>query len=250
MSSSISLLYLGEIPKKQFLSSTQFSYGFLYLMAWIMIAISMILSSVFVFYFIRDLQKVTISIGFERYFSLWECVFMVNRVLSVFICVSPCPSDHDDFKRFQPMEGIEHNFHIIMLFSDQRIWDTGITLSWRIDEAIQENRWGYWFRSKRISMPWIVTIKHVISCSGSVWNGLQCNRWIASDDLFKEKRHLLTRTESHKKDLRRPRMKWRKASELVCPTTALGSIVLLQSLLKVIFNNMYDVISDSCNILH
>ena len=120
-----------------------------------MIAISMLLSTIFVFDLFRDLQKVTSWIGFERYFSLQECVLMVNRVrspLSVFICVSQCLSDHDDFKRFQPMEGIRHNFHIIMLFFDQRIWDLGITHSWRIDEAIQENRWRYWFQSKRISM--------------------------------------------------------------------------------------------------
>ncbi|CAG7908336.1 unnamed protein product [Brassica rapa] len=34
--------------------------------------------------------------------------------------------------------------------------------------------------------------------------------WIASNDLLREKRHLLTRIESHKQDLTRPRTKWRK----------------------------------------
>lgn len=51
----------------------------------------------------------------------------------------------------------------------------------------------YWSQSKRISTPWTGIIKHVISCSGSVRDGLRCNRWIVSNDLFKEERHLLTR---------------------------------------------------------
>ncbi|CAH8388160.1 unnamed protein product [Eruca vesicaria subsp. sativa] len=110
--------------------------------------------------------------------------------------------------------------------------------------------WLYRFQNKRISMPWIITTKHVISCSGSVWDGLRCNRWIASNDLFIEKRHLFIRIESHKKDLERPKTKWRKASESAYPTNALGSIVLLLSLLKVHLNNMFDVIFDSCNMLH
>ncbi|CAN7029227.1 unnamed protein product [Brassica rapa subsp. trilocularis] len=110
--------------------------------------------------------------------------------------------------------------------------------------------WLYWVQSKRISMPWMVTIKHVISCSGSVWDGLRCNRWIASNDLLREKMHLLTRIESHKQDLTRPRTKWRKASESACSTNALGSIVLLLSLLKVFINSMFCIIYDSCNMLH
>ncbi|KAL0759603.1 hypothetical protein Bca101_075753 [Brassica carinata] len=117
---------------------------------------------------------------------------------------------------------------------------------------LQQNKlkiWLYWVQSKRISMPWIVTTKHVISCSGSVWKGLRCNRWIASNDLYREKMHLLTKIECHKKDLIRPRTKRKKTSESVCPTNALGSIVLLLSLLKV-FINMFYVIYDSCNILH
>ncbi|WZZ90399.1 hypothetical protein YC2023_118978 [Brassica napus] len=99
--------------------------------------------------------------------------------------------------------------------------------------------WFYRFQSKRISMPCIITTKHVISCSGSVRDELRCNRWIAFNDLLREKRHLLTRIESHKKDLKRPRTKWRKASESACPTNALGSIVSLLSLLKILFNNMF-----------
>ncbi|KAL0856745.1 hypothetical protein Bca101_061899 [Brassica carinata] len=118
---------------------------------------------------------------------------------------------------------------------------------------LQQNKskiWLYWVQSKRISMPWIVTTKHVISCSESVWEGLRCNRWIASNNLLREKRYLLTRIESHKKDLTRPRTKWRKASESAYPTNALGSIVLRLSLLKVLINNMIYVIYGSCNMLH
>lgn len=110
--------------------------------------------------------------------------------------------------------------------------------------------WLYRFQSKRISMAWIITTKHVISCSGSVWDGLRCNRWIASNDFLQEKWRLLTRIESHKKDHKRPRTKWGIASESAYPTNALGSIVLLLSLLKVILNNMFDVIYNSCNMLH
>ncbi|CAF1913629.1 unnamed protein product [Brassica napus] len=130
------------------------------------------------------------------------------------------------------------------------------TLEWNVvnddkkGDGDTSNVWCYWFQSKRISMPWIITTKHVISCSGSVWDGLRCNRWIASNDLLREKRYLLIRIESHKKDLTRPRTKWRKASESAYPTNALGSIVLLLSLLKILINNMFDVIYDSCNMLH
>ncbi|CAN6828123.1 unnamed protein product, partial [Brassica oleracea var. botrytis] len=96
----------------------------------------------------------------------------------------------------------------------------------------------YWFQSKRISTPWTGIIKHVISRSGSVRDGLRCNRWIVSNDLFREKMHLLTRIESQKKDLIRSRTKWKKASESAYHTNALGSIVLLLSLLNVLFNNI------------
>ena len=114
----------------------------------------------------------------------------------------------------------------------------------------QQNKlkiWLYWFQSKRISMPWIVITKHVISCSGSVWNGLRCNRWIASNDFFRKK---LIKIESQKKDLIRPRTKQKKTSESAWPTNALGSIVLLLSMLKFFINNMFYVIYDSCNMLH
>ncbi|WZY69227.1 hypothetical protein YC2023_001467 [Brassica napus] len=83
----------------------------------------------------------------------------------------------------------------------------------------------YWVQSKRLLSPWALTTKHVISCSGSVWNRSRCNIWIASKDLLKEKRHLVKRNESRKIDLTRPRTKWRKASESAYPTNVLGSIV-------------------------
>ncbi|CAF1954059.1 unnamed protein product [Brassica napus] len=106
----------------------------------------------------------------------------------------------------------------------------------------------YGFQSKRMSMPWITTMEHVISCSGSVWDGLRCNRWIASNDLFQDKRRLLTKVESHMKDLTRPRKMWRKASKSAYPTNALGNIVL--SLLKVFLNNVFVVIYVPCDLLH
>ncbi|KAF3602890.1 hypothetical protein F2Q69_00037103 [Brassica cretica] len=111
------------------------------------------------------------------------------------------------------------------------------------------NVWLYRFQTKRISTPWIGITKHVVSCSGSVCDGLRCNRWIESNDLLR-KRHLLllTRTESHKKDLTRPRVKWRKASESAHPTNVLESIVLLLSLLNVLLNYMFGVfyVSSPC----
>ncbi|KAG5401062.1 hypothetical protein IGI04_015669 [Brassica rapa subsp. trilocularis] len=94
-----------------------------------------------------------------------------------------------------------------------------------------------------------VTKEHVISCSGSVWDGLRCNRWIASNDLFRKK-CLLTIVESHKKDHTRPRTKWRKTSESAYPTNVLGSIVLTLSLFKILNNNMFVVIYVSCYQLH
>ncbi|WZZ28158.1 hypothetical protein YC2023_011559 [Brassica napus] len=103
------------------------------------------------------------------------------------------------------------------------------------------NVWLYRFQTKRISTPWTGIINHVVSYSRSVWDGLRCNRWIKSNDLLR-KRHLLTRTESHKKALTRPRVKWRKASESAYPTNVLESIVLLLSLL----NKVEDPGIDTC----
>ena len=111
------------------------------------------------------------------------------------------------------------------------------------------NVWLYRCQTKRISTPWTGITKHVVSCSGSVCDGLRCNRWIESNALLR-KRHLLTRTESHKKDLTRPRVKWRKASESAHPTNVLESIVLLMSLLNVLLNYMFGVFYVSCNMLH
>ena len=158
------------------------------------------------------------------------------------------------FPKFQLANGINIQSQSVTLRFDERfderIWDPGIAYSWRIEESMEGKIWLYRFQSKRISMPWIDTTKHVISCSESVCDELRCNRWIAFNDLLREKRHLLTRIESHKKDLKRPRTKWRNASESACPTNALGSIVSLLSLLKVLFNHMFGVIYVLCNMLH
>lgn len=45
----------------------------------------------------------------------------------------------------------------------------------------QQNKlkiWLYPLQIKRISTSWIVTTKHVIFCSESVWDGWRCNIWI------------------------------------------------------------------------
>ena len=158
------------------------------------------------------------------------------------------------FPKFQLANGINIQSQSVTLRFDERfderIWDPGIAYSWRIKESMEGKIWLYRFQSKRISMPLIVTTKHVISWYGSVWDELRCNRWIAFNNFLRGKRHLVTRIESHKKDLKRPRTKWKKVSESSCPTNALGSIVSLLSLLKVIFNNMFDVIYVLCNMLH
>ncbi|WZZ03469.1 hypothetical protein YC2023_089390 [Brassica napus] len=155
------------------------------------------------------------------------------------------------FPKFQLANGINIQSQSVTLCFDERfderIWDPGIAYSWRIEESMEGKIWLYRFQSKRISMSWIVTTKHVISCSRSVWDELRCNIWIAFNDLLREKRHLLTRIESHKKDLKRPRTKWRKASESACPTNALESILISPETLRtqpesrVIFNvSIYD----------
>ena len=80
--------------------------------------------------------------------------------------------------------------HFGEIYGDNIEWET---LEWNVvnDDKKRDgdtsNVWCYWFQNERISMPWIVTTKHVISCSGSVWNGLRCNGWIASNDLLREK---------------------------------------------------------------
>lgn len=79
--------------------------------------------------------------------------------------------------------------------------------------------WLYWFRSEIILMSWTVSTQHVISYIGSVWDGSLCNRWIASNDLPKEKKkYLLTRIENQNKDLTRPKTKRKKAIESACLT--------------------------------
>ncbi|CAF2156939.1 BnaA07g01270D [Brassica napus] len=95
-----------------------------------------------------------------------------------------------------------------------------------------------WFQIGRKPRSWRVkTITtHVISCSGSVWDGLRCNRWIQSNDLRKEKRLLVTMHDSQKQYHLRPRTKMDKVSVSAYSTDELDSNVLLlfqfQNLLK------------------
>ena len=57
-------------------------------------------------------------------------------------------------------------------------------------------------------MIWIeTTTNHVISWSGSVWNGQRCNRWIAPTDLLSDKRSWITINDSRTQDHIRPRTK-------------------------------------------
>ncbi|KAH0930033.1 hypothetical protein HID58_015760, partial [Brassica napus] len=94
-----------------------------------------------------------------------------------------------------------------------------------------------WFQIGKKRRSWRVkTITtHVISCSGSVWDGLRCNRWIQSNDLRKEKRLLVTMHDSQQDHLR-PRTKMDKVSVSAYSTDELDSNVLLlfqfQNLLK------------------
>ncbi|WZZ44379.1 hypothetical protein YC2023_040638 [Brassica napus] len=76
-------------------------------------------------------------------------------------------------------------------------------------------------------MIWIdTTTNHVISWSGSVWNGQRCNRWIAPTDLLSDKRRWITINDSRTQDHIRPRTKIDKVSESVYHAQELGSIVL------------------------
>lgn len=67
------------------------------------------------------------------------------------------------------MKGFVCIFIRYLWYIDWRIWDPGMTYLRRLDESIKEKICLYWFQSKRILMPWIVTTKHV-------WDGLRCNR--------------------------------------------------------------------------
>lgn len=67
--------------------------------------------------------------------------------------------------------------------------------------------WCYWFQSKRISIPWTVSTKHVIFWSRSVWTGLRCNKLIASKDLVIDKRRSTTIDGNQNQDHFRPMTK-------------------------------------------
>ncbi|KAJ0264796.1 hypothetical protein HA466_0012010 [Hirschfeldia incana] len=68
-----------------------------------------------------------------------------------------------------------------------------------------------------------LTTKHVISCSGNVWNGQQCNRWIVPPDLLSVERCWITMDDSETQDHIRPRTTIEKVSESVCVITFLLS---------------------------
>ncbi|WZZ85549.1 hypothetical protein YC2023_114128 [Brassica napus] len=64
----------------------------------------------------------------------------------------------------------------------------------------------YQCQFEELCMVWIWnTTKHVISCSGSVWNGQRCNRWILPPDLLSDKRRWITMDDSRTQDHIRPR---------------------------------------------
>lgn len=100
-------------------------------------------------------------------------------------------------------------------------------------------------------MIWIeTTTNHVISWSGSVWNGQRCNRWIAPTDLLSDKRRLIIINDSQTQDHRRPRTKIDKVSESVYPAKELGSIMLLLFYYHVLLKNVFIVCLDSCTLLN
>ncbi|KAG2263010.1 hypothetical protein Bca52824_070089 [Brassica carinata] len=76
---------------------------------------------------------------------------------------------------------------------------------------------------------WIeIATKHVISCSGSVWNGQRCNRWIVPPDLLSDEWCWITMDDSQTQDHIRPRTTTiENVSESVYSAIELGSIVLL-----------------------
>ncbi|KAG2311215.1 hypothetical protein Bca4012_025666 [Brassica carinata] len=112
------------------------------------------------------------------YISFVVLVWMIILVIrdELVISMKNLLSFHDvQGTQSQLMKGFAYTFIRYMWYIDWRIWDPGMTHLWRLDEPIQEKIWRYWFQSKRISRPWIVTTKHFISCSGSDWNGLRYN---------------------------------------------------------------------------
>ncbi|CAN6934813.1 unnamed protein product [Brassica oleracea] len=98
---------------------------------------------------------------------------------------------------------------------------------------------------------WIeITTKHVIFCSGSVWNRQRCNRWIVPPDLLSDKRRWITMDDSRTQDHIRPRTTIKQVSESVYPANELGSIVLLLIYYHVQLKNVLVVCFDSDTLLN
>ena len=98
---------------------------------------------------------------------------------------------------------------------------------------------------------WIeIATKHVISCSGSVWNGQRCNRWIVPPDLLSDERRWITMDDSRTQDHIRPRATIEKLANQSILQSELGSIVLLLFYYHVKLKNVFVVCFDSDTLLN
>ena len=102
----------------------------------------------------------------------------------------------------------------------------------------------------RYPTPTFSWIKHVISCSRSVWDRQRCNRWIVPPDLLSDKRRWITMDDSRTQDHIRPRTTIEQVSESVCPANELGSIVLLLIYYHIQLKNVFVVCFDSDTLLN
>ena len=79
---------------------------------------------------------------------------------------------------------------------------------------------------ERFLWKWIeIATKHVISCSGSVWNGQRCNRWIVPPDLLSDERRWITMDDSRTQDHIRPRATIEKLANQSILQSELGSVI-------------------------
>ncbi|CAF1766026.1 BnaC09g53730D [Brassica napus] len=98
---------------------------------------------------------------------------------------------------------------------------------------------------------WIeITTKHVISCTGSIWNRQRCNRCILPPDLLSDKRRWITMHDSRTLDHIRPRTTIEQVSESVYHANELGNIVLLLIYYHVQLKNVLVVCFDSDTLLN
>ncbi|CAF2128856.1 unnamed protein product [Brassica napus] len=109
----------------------------------------------------------------------------------------------------------------------------------------------YQCQFEELCMVWIWnTTKHVISCSGSVWNGQRCNRWIVPPDLLSDERRWITMDDSRTQDHIRPRATIEKLANQSILQSELGSIVLLLFYYHVQLKNVFVVCFDSDTLLN